>query len=257
MAKIKDVIRAIENFAPIDLQADFDNSGLKVGNTDAELSGIMITLDTNTDVVTEAIQKKCNMIIEHHPSIFQPIKYINTDLPIMQALSLAIKYDITIYSAHTNVDFCDGGLNDYVAEQIGLKNIEKINGNDSPRIGFLPSSLSLNEYAGELKKIFNDNNITTIGDTNKKISKVAIVNGGGGSDEKDLLTAVEAGADVFITGDIKYHVARLAKDLNYAIIQVGHYNSEQGFMPLIEKIIGDVIDKKIIHKASKLLNPYN
>ena len=57
--------------------------------------------------------------------------------------------------------------------------------------------------------------------------------------------------------DIKYHVARLAKDLNYAIIQVGHYNSEQGFMPLIEKIIGDVIDKKIIHKASKLLNPYN
>ena len=252
MIKTEDIISKIEKYASLDLMEPWDNSGWQINLCHDYTNKVLVALSLTKESLEQETTNDCDLIITHHPLIFDRLNAIDDSVIIE-----AIRHNISVYSAHTNVDFCDGGLNDYVAEQIGLKNIEKINGNDSPRIGFLPSSLSLNEYAGELKKIFNDNNITTIGDINKKISKVAIVNGGGGSDEKDLLTAVEAGADVFITGDIKYHVARLAKDLNYAIIQVGHYNSEQGFMPLIEKIIGDVIDKKIIHKASKLLNPYN
>lgn len=257
MAKIKDVINAIEKYAPLCLQGDFDNCGLKIGDVERELTGVLVTLDTNVDVVKEAVAKNCNLIVEHHPLIFRAIKKIDLRLPQMQAVSYAVKNDVAIYSAHTNVDFCDGGLNDYVAEQIGLINIEKAGGADAPRIGDLPRETTLADFAERMKKLFRDENLSTIGDAGKTIKRVAIVNGGGGSHEDDLLSAIEYGADVFITGDVKYSVARLAKDANYAIIQIGHYNTEQGFMPLMAKILSSEINKNYIHQATSLLNPYN
>ncbi len=257
MAKIKDVIEIIEKFAPLNLQADFDNCGLKIGNIEQELTGVLVTLDTNLDVVKEAIEKKCNLIIEHHPLIFHAIKKIDSSYPQMQAAMLAIKNDIAVYSAHTNVDFCDGGLNDYVASQIGLQDVKKAGGIDAPRIGVLPEEKTLREFAEELGKLFGDGNFSTIGDKEKKIKRVAVVNGGGGSSDDDLILAMNAGADVFVTGDVKYNVARLAKDANYAIIQIGHYNSEQGFKPLMAKILSSEIKENYIHQATSLLNPYN
>ena len=199
MAKIKDLIEYIEEFAPLSLQGDFDNCGLKTGNTEQEATGVMVTLDTNVSVVEDAIQNKCNLIIEHHPSIFHSLKQLDSRLPLIQAITLAIKNDIVIYSAHTNIDFCKDGLNDFVAKQMGLENIRLCGDISEPRIGELKTSVTLMEYAETLKKIFNDKNIKTIGDTNKKISKVAVINGGGGSSEQDVLCAYYAGADVYAT----------------------------------------------------------
>lgn len=257
MEKLIDIIQTIENFAPLDLQADFDNCGLKLGNVNTPITGIMVTLDTNYDIVLEAIEKKCNLIIEHHPSIFTPLKSLDYNLPITKAFHLAIKNDISVYSAHTNIDFCKNGLNDYVAKQAGLFDITHFDSVSNPRIGKLAKKTTLKEYAEELKHVFNDNNITTIGNIDKTIEKVAIVNGGGGSSTDDLLFAIEHEADVLVTGDVKYNVARLAKDANYAIIQVGHYNSEQGFCDLMENILKETNIQVPIYKAKKLLNPYN
>ena len=256
MVKIANIISIIEEFAPLSLQANFDNCGLKLGNPQDNLTGIMVTLDTNYDVVSEAIEKQCNLIIEHHPSIFTPIKKLDFSIPSTKAMQLAIKNDIALYSAHTNVDFCLNGLNDYVAMQIGLKNIY-YNAIEQPRIGYLENTTTLKDYAELLKTIFEDNNITTIGNLNKTIKKVAVVNGGGGSDISDLIIAMECGADVFVTGDIKYHVARFAKDSNYAIINIGHYNSEQGFMNLILELLQKHCNSIPIYKTTKLTNPYN
>lgn len=257
MGKIKDVIKAIEEFAPRSLQGDFDNCGLKLGDVENELHGVLVTLDTNEAVVDEAIAKNCNLIIEHHPSIFHAVKKFDYALPLTKAMTKAIKNDIAIYSAHTNVDFADDGLNDYAAKQLGLLNVRKTGEPCDPRMGELEKEVTLEEFYQTVKKTYNDKNATYIGDPNKNIRRVAVVNGGGGSHEDDLLTAVRSGADVFVTGDVKYSVARLAKDAGYAIIQVGHYDSEQGFSDLMSDLLEKVIGKEKIYKATTLLNPYN
>ena len=257
MAILKEIINYIEEFAPLSLQGSFDNCGLKVGNPNQEITGILVTLDTNYLVVEEALKHNCNLIIEHHPSIWGSISNIDYTLPINKGIVLAIKNDVAIYSAHTNVDFCDGGLNDYVARKIGLNDVKYIEVNSDPRVGYLSNETTLGEYANALKAIFNDNNVRIIGDLNKKIKKVAIVNGGGGGHADDVIKAIRSDTDVFVTGDVKYSVARLAKDADYAIIEVGHYNSEQSFMDLIDNLLKEKFENLKIIKAKSLLNPFN
>ncbi|MFW5780111.1 MAG: Nif3-like dinuclear metal center hexameric protein [Bacillota bacterium] len=256
--KIKDALKVIENFAPLDTQADFDNCGLKYGNMEADLKGILITLDTNEQVVEDAIEKGCNLIVEHHPCIFEPLKRIDCQKPQQKALIKAIKNDIAIYSAHTNIDFAKGGLNDFVARQLGLENIHCLdNEMSSARIGYTNAPIKLKDYKEKVKKVFDDNNIATIGDENKLIKKVSIINGSGGSDGELLLRLKENGVDIFITSDIKYAFARFAKDLNYGIITIGHYNSELYFLSLMENILKKSLKGQKIVKTNKCSNPYN
>ncbi len=255
MLKTNQVIKVIEDFAPLSIQGDFDNCGLKTGSLDMPVSGILITLDTNEAVVREAIEKKCNFILEHHPSIFYPIKKLDFDLPLTKAISLAIKNDIAIYSAHTNVDYTENGLNDYFAKIIGLEKIYSLS-TGSARIGKLNEETTLQEYAERLKVILKDNNIRTVGRLNKKIKKVAVINGGGGSSVDELVSTFRQGCDIFVSGDVKYAVSRLAKDLDYGIIEVGHYTSELDFLPLMRSVLKDKLDTNI-YLAEKQTNPYN
>ncbi len=257
MPKLKEVIKVIEDFAPLSLQAVYDNCGLKVGDLDSEITGVLVSLDTNLAVVDEAIAKGCNLIIEHHPSIWGGIKSIDTRLPLNKALTKAIKNDIAIYSTHTNMDFADGGLNDYVAKIVGIVEPKCIDDYSSARIGFLENPVTLKEYAQHLSVIFDDKNMQSIGDLDKIVNKVAVINGGGGSDSSAVISTYFEGCDVFITGDVKYSVGRLAKDLNYAIIQIGHYNSEKPFEDLVAKILFNGYPKLLVHKAKSITNPYN
>lgn len=255
MTKLKEIINVIEEFAPLSLQGDFDNCGLKVGDINMKVSGVLITLDTNEDIVNEAIEKKCNVIIEHHPSIFYPIKSMNYEYPLSKALVLAIKNDIAIYSAHTNVDYTEKGLNDYVAHKIGLKNIYCLE-QSGARMGELEQSVTASVLAERLAKLFNDNNIKIIGNQNKIVKKVGIINGGGGSSAEQLIITKNEGCDIFITADVKYSVSRLAKDWNYGIIEYGHYTSEQDFLPLMRDVLSEKLAVNIF-LAEEQTNPYN
>lgn len=256
--KISDAIKAIENFAPLSLQADFDNSGLICGDIDQPLQGILITLDTNEQVVDEAIASGCNLIIEHHPTIFNPIKMVDYRLPLHKALVKAIKHDIVIYAAHTNIDFAEGGLNDFVAAKLELSNVYCHNEDiSSARIGIIKQTATLKEFAEKVKSVFNDKNVITIGDENKKVNKVAVINGGGAGDVNLLLKLLKEEVDIFITADVKYAFARFAKDLNYGIICFGHYDSELCFLDLIYNLLKNKkMDIKIV-KTNKCQNPYN
>lgn len=255
MTKLKEIISVIEEFAPLSLQGDFDNSGLKIGNVNMQVTGILITLDTNEDIVREAIEKKCNVIIEHHPSIFYPIKSINYEYPLSKALVLAIKNDIAIYSAHTNVDFAENGLNDLVAKKIGLKNIYKLESSGA-RMGELEQSTTVFALANLISKLFNDKNVKIIGNKNRIVKKVAIINGGGGSSVEQIVITKNEGCDIFITADVKYSVSRLAKDWNYGIIEYGHYTSEQDFLPLMRDVLSQKLNISIF-LAEEQTNPYN
>lgn len=256
MVRIDDAVKILEEFAPLELSEDFDNCGYKTGSGKLELSGILVTVDTNRDVVKEAVGKGCNLIIEHHPSIWKPLKSIDPSRPLNTVLIEAIKSDVCIYSAHTNVDYTNGGLNDTVAYAMGLKNVSYIKTPSSARQGETDKNYTLKEYARKISELFSDDNVSIVGDPEKIIKKVAVINGGGGREDA-LLETMEAGNDVFVTAEVKHSVARLAKDSDYAIIQVGHYSSEKLFMNLIKDLYSKKLPQIQVYCAESIGDPYN
>ncbi len=118
---IQDVAALLEQLAPLSYQEPYDNSGLQVGSPSANLKGILISLDITPDVVAEASLKGCNLIVSHHPLIFSGLKHITEKSITEKSIALAIKKDIAIYSAHTNIDNIKGGVNSKIADLLGLK----------------------------------------------------------------------------------------------------------------------------------------
>ena len=121
--KIKEIVSALERFAPLPLQDGFDNAGLQIGLTDAEATGALLCLDVTEAVLDEAIVSGCNLVISHHPLIFKGYKSITGKDYVERCILKAIKNDIVIYSAHTNLDNAPGGVNYKIAEKIGLTNL--------------------------------------------------------------------------------------------------------------------------------------
>ena len=131
--KIKEILAVVEAFAAPELQEDYDNAGLITGDSSWVCTGVLCTLDVTVDVVREAINKKCTLIIAHHPIIFKGLKRINGKTYVEQVIIEAIKNDIAIYAAHTNLDNVLLGVNGKIADKLGLKNIRIL----SPKQGVL------------------------------------------------------------------------------------------------------------------------
>ncbi len=131
--KIREVIDCLENFAPVNLQEDYDNAGLLIGNNDDECKGIITTLDVTENVIAETIKKNCNLIVAHHPIIFKGLKKINGKNYIERTVIAAIKNNIAVYAIHTNIDNVINGVNKKIAEKLNLQNTEVL----SPKEGTL------------------------------------------------------------------------------------------------------------------------
>ncbi len=122
--QIKDITNHLELLAPLAYQEDYDNAGLIVGNQNAEVTGVLVCLDSTEAVVDEAIERGCNLIIAHHPIVFKGLKKLTGKNYIERTIIKAIKNDIAIYASHTNLDSVTGGVNFKIAAVLGLKNIE-------------------------------------------------------------------------------------------------------------------------------------
>ncbi len=125
--KLNKIIECLEKWAPLSLQEEYDNTGLIIGNNQNEIKGVLVTLDCTEDVINEAIKKKCNLIISHHPLIFRPIKKITGSNYVERSILKAIENSIAIYSIHTNLDNIISGVNSKIAEKIELKNVKILN----------------------------------------------------------------------------------------------------------------------------------
>ena len=123
MIKVKDILKELEQYAPLPLQEDYDNAGVQVGDVDQLATGALVCLDVTEEVLNEAIEKECNLIISHHPLVFKPFKSLKGNTYIERCLIKACKHDIVIYAAHTNLDNVQGGVNYRLAEMIGLQNV--------------------------------------------------------------------------------------------------------------------------------------
>ena len=253
--KIFDVCSEIENYAPLNLAEDFDNVGLIVGNGDDDVTGVLLTLDVDMAVAREAKALGANLIVSHHPLIFEPVKKINNDTPAGRLLLFLIENRIAVYSAHTNLDSVKGGLNDVLAGLAGLLECVPLTGDDAEnglgRIGNAEEGTTVYEIAERLKKVFGLPYIRFTGDGQKNARRVALCTGSGGS---LISEAIESGADVYITGDMKYHSVREAVDLGIDIIELGHYDSEIAATRLFEKILAPLVQTYVTKVNNNVFN---
>ncbi|WP_040980666.1 Nif3-like dinuclear metal center hexameric protein [Oceanobacillus jeddahense] len=161
--KHADFFQIMDKWAPKSLAYHWDNIGLQTGRFHDATSNILVTLDVTEEVVDEAIEKEVNLIIAHHPLLFQPLKQINVDHPKGRVIQKLLKNDITVFAAHTNLDVAQGGVNDLLSDAIGLKNTEPLEILDQEPllkiVVFVPDS-----HIQELRDAFNEGGAGQIGD---------------------------------------------------------------------------------------------
>lgn len=252
--KIKDIISCIEEVAPLSWQEDYDNSGLIVGNQDNVCKGVYVCLDVFETSVQEAINKGCNLIISHHPFIFHSIKKLPPSDEITKILTLAIKNDISIYASHTAIDSSIIGVNDILAKELELKDIERLVDSQNTdknylgigAIGYLSKAVPLNKYLLFVKQKLNIPSLRYVGKDDCKVSKIALCGGSGISLVDD---AIEKHCDLLLTGDIKYHDF-LTFENQISIADIGHFESEQ----FIKQRIIEIISKKFSNFAPLILS---
>jgi dinuclear metal center YbgI/SA1388 family protein len=359
--KVAEIISALQNLSPELLQESYDNAGLIVGDPKSEVSGALVCLDSTEDVVQEAIEKKCNLIIAHHPIIFGGLTSLTGKNHVERTVMLAIKHDIAIYAAHTNLDNVQEGVNRKIGNLLGVQNMQILDPkknllrklvtfvpvahaetirsalfnagaghigqydqcsfntsgegsfrggeetkpfvgvrgethfekeirietifesfrqgsviaallnahpyeevaydiypleNEHPGIGAgmfgeLPEAIDFRTFVAQVKKTFGSGAIKSTTPRSDKVKKVAWC---GGAGSFLIKKAIASEADVYITGDIKYHEFFDA-DGQIAILDIGHYESEQFTMDLIAEKLKEKFPKFAVHLTKVKTNP--
>ena len=240
--KIKQVVDALEHYAPLPLQEGYDNAGLQVGLTEAvEVSGALLCLDVTEAVVDEAIQKGCNLIVSHHPLIFRKLARITDENYVQRTVRKAIKNDVAIVSMHTNMDAATGGVNFKIAEKLRLRNVRFFAGEKEANgvkggegvIGDFAEAIAADDLVLMLKERFRVECVQCNQLLRSPIKKVALCGGAGAFLLGD---AIAAGADAFITGEMSYH-EYFGHEQEIQICVIGHYQSEQFTSEIFRRII--------------------
>jgi len=230
MRTVNDIIQSLELLAPIKTAFDWDNVGLLIGDRHKSVQKILVALDCTNEIVDEAEQLAADIIITHHPLIHDALKSITTDTPAGRRIIRLIKADISLFSAHTNLDIAKGGVNDVLFNTLELTDKEHLFPPDSDeaglgRIGSLQTPMPLNEFASFIGQKLNLTHTRYVGNPTALIYKTGLVCGSG-SRNKFFVQAAEKGCQAYITGDIKYHDAQTAKDMELYLIDATHYASE-------------------------------
>lgn len=227
MKLIKDVTNVLEEWAPLSLQASYDNAGLIIGAPDTSVKGVLVCLDSTEAVIDEAIRIGANLVIAHHPIVFSGLKKINGNNYIEKTIIKAIKNDIAIYAAHTNLDAVQTGVNSKICDLLGLKNVQilKSDINNTTQgagmIGEVEPSEEL-DFLLKIKKTFRAGIVRHTELLNKPVTRVAVC---GGSGSFLLQDAINQNADVFLTSDFKYHQFFDA-EMKVLIADIGHNEIE-------------------------------
>ncbi len=221
------LINYFENLFPPKFASEGDPIRLQLGMIAKPIKRVMIALEVTYPLIEEAIQKDVDLLIVHHPMIYKPLKNVSFDNPNGKKIHKLIKNDIAVYVAHTNLDVAKNGLNDFVANKLQLQNKKSMVPNlldeykkiGMGRVGKLEVPMSLEMFAKYVKEKLNIDTLRVVGDLNKEIKKVALLTGSGGS---YLIDAKNAKADVYISGDLDYHVAQSALEIGLPLIDIGH-----------------------------------
>lgn len=253
--KVKEVITALERFAPLPLQDDYDNAGLQIGLTEADVSGVLLCLDVTEQVICEAVDRGCSMIVSHHPPLFRPLRHISGGSIAERCAALALKHDIAVYAAHTNLDNAYGGVNYEIAKHLGAGALNFLRTKDgksgSGVIGTLYEPVNAETFLREIKEKFGVRTLMHNALLKRHIRKVAIC---GGAGDFLLDDAVNLGADAFITGEMHYHVF-FGWEQHIQIAVLGHYQSEKYTINLLYNILHEALPEMKTIKTNIDTNP--
>lgn len=220
-AKVKDIYQWLDEVAPFETQAEFDNCGLQVGSMEQPVSSVLLCLDLTHDIIKEAIEIGAQCIVAHHPLIFSPIRSLNLDDHVPKLLSALIKHDIALVAAHTNLDqsaqYSPGVA---TAHLLGLKDIEKADdyavvGNFQPAISPRDLQTMIVERLHSPALMFAEADVL--------VSRLAI---GGGAYSEGMDAALLAGAQAYLTGEVKHHHAVIAQEAGLILYEGGHFATE-------------------------------
>ena len=364
MAKAAEVIQLMGELAPARLAEDWDNVGLQVGDASNEVENVLLALDFNQEVLAEAVEKKCNLIITHHPFIFNGIKSVNKQNKSGNLIFQLIKNNISLFSAHTNLDIAEAGLNDYLINKLDVENISilkttssknysklvtfipensfetvrnalfaegagefknyshssfyqqgkgsfkalaesepylgekgslneveeyrfetivapenlnrvikallRVHPYEEPawdlyqmenlktekgigRIAELKSEIDLDSFIDKIKEVYNLEMIKAVR-AKKQIKRIALCSGSGADFIKD---AHYQGADLYLTGDIKFHEAQTAEELGMALVDFGHYGSEKFVKELLFDRLKSIAPAALIKEVTFIKSEVN
>ena len=259
--KIREIIGALEHFAPLSLQDSYDNAGLQIGLTeDAEASGVLLCLDVTEAVIDEACRRGCNLVVSHHPLLFRPPRHITGEDYVQRTVIRAIQKGVWVYSAHTNLDNAPGGVSWRMAEKLGLLNVSTLEPASETEngvagagvVGELPDALSCAEFVELLGRVFGVEAVRHNEWRGQTISRVALC-GGAGAFLADK--AKRAGAQAFVTGEVGYHRFFGYED-DLMVVELGHYESERYTIGLLQEIIAKAVNGAVpVLETELMTNP--
>ena len=245
--KAKEIIDILNQIAPQNLIDSWDNTGFQIGDDEKNINKVLIALDLDNNIANKAVEEGYDMIITHHPLIFKSLKSINNRDYIGRLIIKLISNDIVVYNAHSNLDLANGGVNDELARLMSLQSISPLREviieaetYGYGRIGEIERS-DLLTVVNNIKSVLSVDDIRVYG--NKDTIQRLAVCGGSGSDF--IIDAFEKNADMYITGDIKYHDAQTALQLGLVLVDAGHFNTEKIILPRLKDMLLKEVDYKV------------
>lgn len=233
MIQVRELTDRFEHFASPELAESWDHVGLQVGSLDQKVGKVLVTLDVRPAVIDEAKRIGAQLIFSHHPLMFHPAKDLDLTNPQNQMYRDLLVNNLTVYSAHTNLDMANGGMNDWLAQDLQLENVEHLDDSGQDpythlpvslgRVGNLPSTMSVDEFNQYCLQRFHLKGLhyaVNDEDLNAKIRRVAVI---GGSAAKYFPLALAKRADAFVTGDVSYHVAQDMQLHHLVMVDPGHH----------------------------------
>ena len=243
MVTVADILKFLDTLAPRSMKMDWDNVGLLCGSKQTPVTKVLVALDPFEHVCQEAAEMGAELIVTHHPLIFVPTKAVTDETSIGRSIQLLCQEGISAINAHTNLDQTPGGVNDVLAERLGLTDVEVLapagadeNGNPWGllRCGTVPQQ-PLECFLRKIKETLGCEGIRYVSGS-KPVQKVAV---GGGACSGEMMDAVMALCDTFVTSDVKYNQFWDAHDLGLNLIDAGHFHTENPIVAVLaEKIAG-------------------
>ena len=254
MTTVQDILTFLETVAPTYMKYDWDHVGLNCGHTDATVTEILVALDPFEEAVAEAKELGAQLLVTHHALIWEG-GFVNDQTAWGKNVMTLLENGIAHINAHTNLDCAPGGINDVLAETLGLSQISVVNpmGADPEgrpygllRMGTVPEQ-ELDAFLASVKKALGCDGLRYVNATDK-VRRVAV---GGGSCAADMMDAYRAGCDTFVTADIKYNQFRTAYELGMNIIDAGHFHTENPAMKVLASKISNAFPEIQVFLSQK------
>ena len=231
MVKVSEIFEKLNELAPVDTKLDFDNVGLLVGSWEDEISRVLVALDITMDVIGEAKSIGAELIVSHHPMFFELKSVTDSDTTGARVLALA-RAGMSAICMHTNLDKALGGVNDALTEALGIEDAEVFGADAVGRVGYVPEQ-GLRDFMTHVKGALNAGGLRFV-DAGRPVNRVAVLGGAGGG---ELIEAVEAGADTYVTADVKHHQFIDARELGVNLIDAGHFSTENVVVPKLAELL--------------------